>query len=313
MQISKNVTNIDWIIEEISQIIPRERVLRSEPLSSYTTFKIGGPAKAVCLVNSEDELGRTLRLLSDAKTEHMLIGNGSNLLVSDRGYDGIVLKLDGDFESIDREDNIISVGSAKLLSAASSFAANEGLAGFEFASGIPGTIGGAVYMNAGAYGGEMKDVVRTVKLMSPDGSEVITKSNDEMEFGYRHSALEDNGWIVLNIEIELEPGDEAEIKDRIAELASKRKEKQPINFPSAGSTFKRPASGYAAAMIQEAGLKGLCVGDAEVSTKHSGFVVNKGNATCDDVLELMRIVIDRVRENTGVTLEPEVRIIGETL
>lgn len=313
MQISKNVTNIDWIVEEIERIVPRDRVLRNEALSKYTTFKIGGPAKAVCLVHSEEELSGVLRLLSDAGTEHMLIGNGSNLLVSDRGYDGVVLKLEGEFDSIIRDGVNLVSGGAKILSAVSSFAANEGLAGFEFASGIPGTIGGAVYMNAGAYGGEMKDVVTEVKLMSPDGLNTEYRTVDEMEFGYRHSVLEENGWIVLSVKLCLREGDPAEIKENIAELASKRKAKQPINFPSAGSTFKRPAEGYAAAMIQEAGLKGMSVGDAEVSTKHSGFVVNKGNATCDDVLKLMRIVIEKVKEDTGVTLEPEVRIIGETL
>lgn len=313
MQISKNVNNIEWVIEEVSKIVPRDRVLRFEPLKAYTTFKVGGPATALVKVNTERELSRVLRLLIDTRTKHMLIGNGSNLLVSDAGYKGIVLKLEGDFDAIERDEDTITVGCAKLLSATSAFATAESLTGFEFASGIPGTVGGAVYMNAGAYGGEMKDVVTEVRVMSPDGYQILDMPADEMEFSYRHSILEENGWVALSVKIKLEPGNQEEIKARVLELAGKRNEKQPVNFPSAGSTFKRPVGGFAAALIDEAGLKGAHVGDAEVSTKHAGFVINKGDATCDDILELMRIVVEKVYENSGIRLEPEVRIIGEEL
>lgn len=311
MQNNNTNTNIDQIIEELAKLIPAEQLLIDEPLKEYTSFRIGGPAKAVVLVSNEKELSDVLSLLAGTETEHFLIGNGSNLLVSDKGYNGIVIKLAGNFEGISRDGDTVTVGSAMLLSRTSAFAQKEALSGFEFASGIPGTIGGAIFMNAGAYGGEMKDIVTAVRLMSPDGAKTAEVPAEEMDFGYRHSALEENGWIATEVKLKLEPGDPEEIKARVMELAKKRNDKQPVTFPSAGSTFKRPATGYAAAMIEEAGLKGVSVGDAEVSTKHSGFVINKGNATCADVMELMRIVIDRVHENTGVTLEPEVRFLGE--
>ena len=181
----------------------------------------------------------------------------------------------------------------------------------EFASGIPGTLGGAVFMNAGAYGGEMKDIVESVRVMSPDGFSTIDVSGDDMEFSYRHSILEENGYIVLKARLRLRTGDREEIRERIRELTCKRNEKQPVNFPSAGSTFKRPVGGFAAALIDEAGLKGTSIGGAEVSVKHSGFVINKGGATASDVIELMELVSDKVFERSGIRLEPEVRIIGE--
>lgn len=298
------------IIKQLKEIIPEERVLAEEPLKEYTSFRIGGPADAVVLVRESGELGRVLGLLGETGTEHFLIGNGSNLLVADEGYRGIVIKLTGEFEDISRDGDYVTVGTARLLSSTSAFAQKEGLSGFEFASGIPGTIGGAVFMNAGAYGGEMKDIVTSVTLMSPDGSETKTVSGEDMSFAYRHSAIEESGWIALEVTMKLTPDDPEAIRERVMELAKKRNDKQPVTFPSAGSTFKRPSTGYAAAMIEEAGLKGTHVGDAEVSTKHSGFVINRGNATCEDVVALMRLIIDRVYENTGVTLEPEVRFLG---
>ena len=311
MQISKNVNNIDWIIEEIMRIVPRERVLTGEPLSGYTSFRIGGPARALVTAANEEELSRTLRLLKDSRIRHILIGNGSNLLIKDGGYNGIVIKLGGDFEEMSCEGQTIEAGAACLLSRVSALAAGESLAGMEFASGIPGSIGGAVFMNAGAYGGEMKDIVESVRVMSPDGFSTFEVSADDMEFGYRHSILEENGHIVLKVRLRLEEGNQDDIRARIAELTAKRNDKQPVNFPSAGSTFKRPKGGFAAALIEEAGLKGTSVGGAEVSTKHSGFVINKGGATASDVIDLMKLVSDKVYEKSGIRLEPEVRIIGE--
>lgn len=311
MQISKNVNNIEWIIEEVQRIVPRDRVLTGELLSGYTSFRIGGPARALVIVHNEKELSRVLRLLRDSQTRHFLIGNGSNLLIKDGGYNGIIIKLGGEFEELSCEGELIEAGAACLLSRVSSAAAENSLAGMEFASGIPGTLGGAVFMNAGAYGGEMKDIVESVSVMSPDGFSTIDVSGDDMEFSYRHSILEENGYIVLKARLRLRTGDREEIRERIRELTCKRNEKQPVNFPSAGSTFKRPVGGFAAALIDEAGLKGTSVGGAEVSVKHSGFVINKGGATASDVIELMELVSDKVFERSGIRLEPEVRIIGE--
>ena len=241
----------------------------------------------------------------------MLIGNGSNLLFRDSGYRGVIIHLEGEFQDCEVQGDTVIAGSGKLLSSVSSLAAKSGLAGMEFASGIPGSIGGAIYMNAGAYGGEMKDIVTRVWLMSPDGKEETVRTGAEMEFAYRNSCLQRTGEIVTKVELKLQPEDAEAIQARIAELTEKRVQKQPVNFPSAGSTFKRPAEGYAAALIQESGLKGISVGGAEVSEKHSGFIINKGGATATDVLQLMELVEKKVYEDSGIHLEPEVRIIGE--
>lgn len=301
------------MINRLNAIIPDERVLADEPMSRHTSFKIGGPAKALVIVNNEEELASVLKLMNEEQAEHILVGNGSNFLVSDEGYPGIVIKLGGDFESVTRDEEdplLVTAGGAKLLSAVSSFLIEQGLAGFEFASGIPGSIGGAMFMNAGAYGGEMKDIVEKVRLMTPDGSEIFERSNEEMGFGYRNSAIQEDGSIVLSASFRLSEDDPAEITARVLELQQKRNSKQPVNYPSAGSTFKRPVGGYAAALIDEAGLRGYRVGDAMVSDKHTGFVVNVGNASCEDVLSVMRHVREVVKEKSGIELEPEVRLIN---
>ena len=299
-------------------------------------------ASPVCSVAAKPGCGAAAGVEGGAM--HMLIGNGSNLLVSDAGYPGIVIKLGGDFEAIEilQDDSCITeaslqdacrdggiaqknhegspgrgvavrVGAARLLSGVSRFLTEHGLAGFEFASGIPGSVGGAVYMNAGAYGGEIKDVVTAVRLMSPDGGDIREVSAGEMDFGYRHSAIEDNGMIVLSAVMRLTPGDPVEIAAIAAELQAKRNAKQPVNFPSAGSTFKRPASGFAAALIDASGLKGYRVGGAMVSEKHAGFVINTGGATAEDVLAVMRHVRSTVFADSGITLEPEIRMVNCTL
>ncbi|MBQ3371078.1 MAG: UDP-N-acetylmuramate dehydrogenase [Mogibacterium sp.] len=303
-------------IERICADVPEDRVLRDEPMSRHTSFRIGGPASAFVTVNDEEELAAVLAAVTEIGAPHMIIGNGSNLLVSDDGYPGIMIKLGGDFESIIRDPDDpcrVSVGAAMLMSRTSAFLTENGLSGFEFASGIPGSIGGAVFMNAGAYGGEIKDVVRSVRVMDPDGTNLRSVSNEEMQFAYRHSMAEDEGILILSAEMELTQDDPEAIAARVAELQFKRNSKQPVNYPSAGSTFKRPVGGYAAALIEQSGLKGYTVGGAQVSEKHSGFVINIGGASCEDVLAVMRHVRETVYSDSGILLEPEVRLINCSL
>lgn len=291
--------------------IPESRILENESMAKHISFRVGGCADYYVNCTDRKELSSLLSFLTEEGVPHMLIGNGSNLLFRDSGYRGVIIHLEGEFQDCEVQGDTVIAGSGKLLSSVSSLAAKSGLAGMEFASGIPGSIGGAIYMNAGAYGGEMKDIVTRVWLMSPDGKEETVCTGAEMEFAYRNSCLQRTGEIVTKVELKLQPEDAEAIQARIAELTEKRVQKQPVNFPSAGSTFKRPAEGYAAALIQESGLKGVSVGGAEVSEKHSGFIINKGGATATDVLQLMELVEKKVYEDSGIHLEPEVRIIGE--
>ena len=303
--------DIKQVIDEIKKTVPEERILIDEPMAGHTSFRIGGPAAALVIVNDERELREVLKSVKNC--EHILIGNGSNFLVADEGYPGIMIKLEGDFDSITQDENDdtrVTAGGAKLLSGVSAFMTERGLAGFEFASGIPGSIGGAMFMNAGAYGGEMKDIVESVRLMKPDGSEIFEKSNEEMQFGYRHSSIQEDEAVVLSATFRMTEGNKKDIQKTVMELQQKRNSKQPVNYPSAGSTFKRPVGGYAAALIDEAGLRGISVGGAQVSEKHAGFVINTGNATANDVLELMRLIRRTVFEKSGIMLEPEVRLIN---
>lgn len=303
-------------IEKISGLIPEERLRMDEPMELHTSFRTGGPAAAFAVTVNEDELSAVLSALAETGAEHMLIGNGSNLLVADEGYPGVIVKLGGDFEMIEQDEEdpcLVRVGAARLMSSASVFLTGRGLSGFEFASGIPGSIGGAVFMNAGAYGGEMKDVVESVRVMNADGSGAGTLSSEDMDFSYRHSAAEKGDMIILSAVLRLRKDEPEAIAARVAELAAKRSAKQPVNFPSAGSTFKRPVGGYAAALIEESGLKGYRAGGAEVSEKHAGFVINKGGATTEDVLAVMRHVREKVFEDSGIMLEPEVRLINCSL
>lgn len=303
-------------VTRIKKVLPDEQIAENEPMAKHTSFRIGGPAGALVTPHNEKELADVLRICAAQQDlQYMLIGNGSNFLVADEGYPGIFIRLEGDFDSIstekeDEEGALVRAGAAKLLSATSAFLTERGLAGFEFASGIPGSIGGAVFMNAGAYGGEMKDIVKSVRVMRPDGTETAEYAAEEMDFGYRHSMIEDSGMIVLSALLELKRDDPAAIAERVRELKDKRNAKQPVSYPSAGSTFKRPVGGYAAALIDEAGLKGYTVGGAKVSEKHAGFVINAGGATAEDVLSVMRHVRKAVFENSGIMLEPEVRLIG---
>ena len=312
-------------ITRIEEVLPAENLHADEPMSRHTSFRIGGPAALFAVVQNEEELAAVLRVCNEENAEHMLIGNGSNLLVSDEGYPGIAIKLGGEFESIvvvsgdalkrvniDIDEDceaLVCVGAARLMSSVSAFLTEQGLSGFEFASGIPGSIGGAVFMNAGAYGGEIKDLAESVRVMFGPG-EVKELSNEEMQFGYRSSRAQKGDMIILSALLRLRKDEPANISARVSELATKRNAKQPVNFPSAGSTFKRPVGGYAAALIEEAGLKGYRAGGAAVSEKHSGFVINEGGATCEDVLAVMRHVRECVYEKSGIMLEPEVRLIN---
>lgn len=298
--------------EDLIQLgIPEEQILENESMAKHISFRVGGNADFYVTCNNRSELAGLLQYLTKKEIPHMLVGNGSNLLFRDSGYRGVIIHLDGEFQDCQVSGTTLTAGSGKLLSGTASVATKNGLAGMEFASGIPGSLGGAIYMNAGAYGGEMKDIVRRVYLMAGDGSREYVKSLEEMDFSYRHSGIQDTGEIVTKVELELTKDNPEAIQARVAELTEKRVSKQPVNYPSAGSTFKRPVGGYAAALIQDAGLKGTSVGGAEVSEKHSGFIINKGGATATDVLQLMELVEEKVYEMSGIRLEPEVRIIGE--
>ena len=284
-------------------------VLQEEPLSNHTSFRIGGPIRAMVLPSSEAQLIQTMQLLHEAGIEPLLIGNGSNLLASDHAIDRIAIKTHDGVSHVERlAGDAIYASSGTLLSRVATFARDEGLTGFEFAHGIPGTLGGGVFMNAGAYRGEMSHVVTQVHYLD----ETLTRqtvTGEAMAFSYRHSRFSDTKELILGAEITLTPGDPAEIGARMVELAGKRKNSQPLEFPSGGSTFKRPKEGYAAAMIDEAGLKGYTCGGAQVSEKHAGFVINRNNATCADVLRLMEHVQETVFARTGVFLEPEVELV----
>lgn len=285
-------------------------VLVDEPLRAHTTFRIGGVAQFVVTPDSVTALAETLRLCSSRQVPYYIIGNGSNLLVSDTGYQGVVIRLYKTFDAISVEGEQLTAGAGALLVAVSKRAMHEGLAGMEFASGIPGTIGGALVMNAGAYGGEMKDIVSEVTVMTPQG-ELKTLSCEEMAFGYRKSIASEKNLIVVEARLKLKTGIKEEIEKKMQELSGARKEKQPLEFPSAGSTFKRPEGYFAGKLIDDAGLRGYQVGGARVSDKHCGFVINTGNATAADVVRLIRDVRRKVKQKSGVELEPEVRLLGE--
>ncbi len=280
-------------------------------MSRYTSFKAGGEAAFVAEAANEEQLKRILKITSNLEIPHILIGNGSNVLFKDSGYEGIVIRLSQDFAYVNvTDEGRVVCGAAILLSSLSRELMKKELAGFEFASGIPGSLGGALFMNAGAYGGEMKQVVESVRAISADGSSERIFSNEEMKFGYRHSVLSENGYIAVEAVLNMEKGSGEKIAERMKELSARRNSKQPVNYPSAGSTFKRPEGHFAGKLIEDAGLKGVSVGGAEVSSLHSGFIINKGGATATDILDLITLVRNRVYDESGIMLEPEVRIIG---
>lgn len=292
---------------QLKNIVKKGLVAVDEPMSAHTTFRIGGPADYYVEPTFE-EAKELLPFLKKENISYTLIGNGSNLLVSDEGIEGVVVSFGKEMSEVSCEKEVVRAKAGILLSRLASFAASKSLSGLEFASGIPGTLGGAITMNAGAYGGEMKDVVQSVTVLS--GDEMKEYSGEEMDFSYRHSRVLDEDLIVLEVTMKLQSGREEEILSSMKELNKKRVEKQPLNFPSAGSTFKRPEGYFAAKLIEDAGLKGYTVGGAKVSEKHSGFVINFDHATAKDVCTLMQDVQRIVKEKFDVSLEPEVRMIG---
>ena len=301
------------IIEKANLGIPEDRILYGEPMGKYTSFKIGGPAECLIKIKSTEELKKVLELASKNNIPITVIGNGSNVLVLDEGISGITLmiKIEGvSFQTLDDEKFIVKVGAGEKIAKVGRMFLNNSFTGFEEISGIPGSMGGAVRMNAGAHGKEMKDIVKKVTCMDYDGNEKIF-SNQDMKFEYRRSILKEEKYIVTEVEIELEKGNSEEIKAKMDEYAKFRKEKQPLEYPSAGSTFKRGEDFITAKLIDEAGLKGYSVGDAQVSDKHAGFVINKGNATAKDVLELVNKVKEEVYKKFQKKIELEVEIIGK--
>lgn len=300
--------------EEIKQKFCRElgteQVLFEEPMNRHTTFRIGGPAEVFVMPRTFEQVKKTLELCNSEKLPYFILGNGSNLLVSDQGYRGVIIQLDRNIEEVIVEGTEIRASAGALLSSIAVAARRASLTGFEFAGGIPGTLGGAVVMNAGAYGGEMKDVLREVTVMDHNG-EIKVLPAEELKMGYRTSIIKEAGYIVLGAVISLEEGNTEEIMALTRKLSEQRSEKQPLDLPSAGSTFKRPEGYFAGKLIMDSGLRGYSVGGAQVSEKHCGFVVNKGGATAEDVCSLMNHVIRTVQDRFGVTLEPEVKFLGK--
>lgn len=282
-----------------------------EPLKNHTTFKIGGNCIALIEPREVSDIVGTIKICRENNIKFFVIGNGSNLLVPDEGYNGVIIKLKGEFSTIQVKGEYLIVNSGAKLSEVYTVAYENSLTGFEFASGIPGTIGGAIYMNAGAYGGEVKDIVESVQVLDLDNFELRELKNEELEFSYRKSIIQRKNYIVTTIKLKLQKGNKEEINAVYEDLRERRNSKQPLNFGSAGSTFKRPEGHFASKLIEDAGLKGYHINDAWVSEKHSGFIVNKGNASFKEVMELIEYVQKVVFEKFGVKLETEVRILKD--
>ncbi len=302
--------NIDKAYKRLVEYIPSGQILVKEPMKNHTSFRIGGPADIMVLPGNDQEIIYTLKICNELSIPIFVMGNGSNLLVRDKGIRAVVLKISENYSDVKIDGTSINAQSGVLISTLSKMAVKNSLRGLEFASGIPGTLGGAVTMNAGAYGGEMKDVVVSVVAMDILGNYHRLELED-MDFGYRRSYIQNNELIVLEVNMELKYGDQQASLDLIGELARRRREKQPLSYPSAGSTFKRPVGYYAGKLIQDSGLKGLRIGDAQISELHAGFIINLGNATAENVIELIGKVQDIIFDKYGVEMVPEVRIIGE--
>ncbi len=298
------------IYDELIRAIPKESVLLDEPMKNHTTMKTGGPADIMVIPQSIEEIKWAIQICKQNEAEYFVMGNGSNLLVSDKGMRSIVIKLGNGFSDVSIDGNKIVAQAGVLLSKLSKKIMAASLEGFEFASGIPGTLGGATTMNAGAYGGEMKDVVKSVKVLGSEG-QIISIELEDLQFGYRTSIIQSKGYIVLEVELEFEEGDYGEIEKRTEELTVQRTTKQPINLPSCGSVFKRPEGYFAGKLIEDSGLRGKKIGGAQVSDLHCGFIVNVDKATTSDVLNLIKLIKETVKYKFGVELETEVKIIGE--
>lgn len=302
--------NKEFIYKKLLNILDEENIKVDEPMKKHISFKVGGPADFLLKPKTEEELRGIIKFVKNENIPYIVIGNGSNLLIKDGGIRGIVVELSDNFNSFEINGNIIKAQCGALLSILGRNALKNSLTGIEFAAGIPGTLGGALAMNAGAYGGEMKNVVKSVRLMDTDGN-IVELSNDEMEFAYRKSILSRKEYIVLSAILELESGNYDEIKETMTDYANRRTTKQPLSFPSAGSTFKRPEGHFAGKLIDDSGLRGLTLRGAQVSDKHCGFVVNLGEATAKDILDLIYIVKSTVNAKFGIMLEEEVKILGE--
>lgn len=300
--------NLDFL-NSLEEILSKEEIKTDVNMDKHTSFRVGGPVDYLVNPTTYDEVLAVVNLCKEKNVPCFIIGNCSNLIVRDGGFRGVFIKL-SNLDKIYIEGDRITGGGGALLKSLSNAALEEGLTGLEFASGIPGSIGGAIYMNAGAYDSEISKVIETALVIDNEGN-IISLNKEELELGYRTSAVQKNDYIVLEATFKLRYGDKEKIIGRIKELTSRRVDKQPLEYPSAGSTFRRPEGYFAAKLIDDTGLKGMCVGGAEVSTKHCGFLINKGEASADDVLELIKLVQEKVKERFDVELRPEVKIIGE--
>lgn len=299
----------DQFLTELQNVMGGSGIFMEEPMKKHTTFRVGGPAD-VLVQPDETALEAILALCRQYHVSYSFIGNGSNLLVGDKGIRGVVIEMTDPMGNIEVDGTKITAQAGAMLSKIANTAASNGLGGMEFAAGIPGSVGGAVVMNAGAYGGEMKDIIEKVYVLDENGAQ-LELDRDALDLGYRHSCIPEKKYIVTKVVLELVPRNEAEIRSEMKELNEKRAEKQPLQYPSAGSTFKRPEGYFAGKLIMDAGLRGYQVGGAQVSEKHCGFVINKGDATAADICQLMQDVADKVQAQFGVVLEPEVKMIGE--
>lgn len=297
------------VVEALQKYVPCENIRLQEPMADHTTFRIGGPADCFLQLESEEQLKKLRRYLDLAGVPFFVLGNGSNLLVSDGGYRGVILQIGQKMSRIAVHGCRITAQAGATLAQVAHAAMENGLTGLEFAAGIPGTVGGGVVMNAGAYGGEMSQVVTQVNVVASDG-ETLELDNETMEFAYRHSVIKNSPFIVTEVTFELETGNQDVIKRKMDAIAARRREKQPLEYPSAGSIFKRPEGHFAGQLIMEAGFRGYQIGGARVSDKHCGFIVNMGNATAQDVRNVMKEITQQVKEQSGVDLEPEVICLG---
>lgn len=295
-------------LDTIRGYVPEENIILDAPLADYTTFRTGGTAVCIIEIETVGQLANMSKYLNLVEYPYFVLGNGSNTLALDEGYEGIILHLGKKFEGITVEDNIITAKAGTMLTRVSRAALENGLSGLEFAAGIPGSVGGAVVMNAGAYGGEMSQVVKLVRVVSPEG-EVMELTPEFLEFGYRNSVLRHKKFIATEVVFELTPGDKTVIKDTMDDYNARRRDKQPLEYPSAGSTFKRPEGHFAGKLIMDAGLRGFQIGGAKVSDKHCGFIINVGNATSEDILDVIAETKERVFERFTVSLEPEIVIL----
>lgn len=300
---------IEVALKEMRRILNDDQILLDVPMKEHTSMRVGGKAKMLVLPSSVSEILETVKYLYENNIPYYVIGNGTNLIVHDSGYSGVIIKISDNFSSVAIDENIITAKSGASIVSVSNMACENSLSGLEFAAGIPGTVGGAVVMNAGAYDGEMKDVVFETTCID-NAANVVGLSFDDMQFGYRTSRMQKDNLVVLEVKMRLQGGNKDEIREKMKDLNKRRREKQPLNFPSAGSIFKRPEGYFAGKLIEEAGLRGYQIGGAQVSEKHCGFIINTGTATASDVIELIEFIKKRVYETSGVMLQQEVKILG---